>query len=110
MPSASDLGLLSQSLTSLEVGDIIEVNGVFIFNTNKDEIEFVVIPTTKGQRSTSGKAIIGSLRSQTVNSLADLVARALAKKATLTLYVVEHEANNGSGRMVLGLSAYKPRE
>lgn len=112
MPTASELGLLGEGnapANPLVAGLRLELNGDPSFETSKDGKEYVILPTTKGNYYSFGSAVIGSIRSTNEKSIGGLLRSARAQKKTLTVWTTEHEANNGSGRMVISLSAFAPR-
>lgn len=110
MPTAQELGMVDNSEfgENLRVGDQLELSGLPKFShSEKYNCEQVTIPTTEGLRGTTSSVIIGQLRSDKPKSVAGLLSQALEKKETLTVWVVEKQAD--TGRKGLALSIFKPR-
>lgn len=113
MPTASELGLLNEGnapASPLTAGSKLEINKMPEFKESKDGKEYVIIPTLKGNYYSFGSAVLGSLRSSNPKSIGGLLSQAVEQKKSLTVWVTEHEANNGSGNMLIGLSAFPPRK
>ena len=111
MPTAQEQGLIESKFgTPFVVGDKVELSEMPTFgHSDKLDCDTVAIKTTDGLRSTTSKSIIGQLRSDNPKSVVGLLTQALNAKSTLTVWVVEKEANTGKGFKNLSLSIFSPK-
>ena len=111
MPTAQEQGFIESKFgTPFQVGDKVELSRMPVFgHSDKLNCDTVTVETTEGLRSTTSKSIIGQLRSTTPKSVGDLLAQALTAKSTLTVWVIEKDANTGKGFKNLSLSIFAPK-
>ena len=110
MPTANELGLVEGSeFQNMEIGQTLEINGKFkiLPVDDKRKYETALVPTDKGNMSTTSKTVIGQLKSDNPKSIGKLVEAALAKKSTLTVFCVKN-VNPQNGNVGYKLSLFKP--
>jgi len=93
--------------TKLQVGDFLKILKFSVKETDKGEVAEIETSNT-GKRYSFGKAVLGKAKSQRWN---EEVAKAVAKDSAdgLDVWVTE-EIATGSGRPMLQLSWFAPRE
>lgn len=92
----------------LEVGEKITIQGFNVKSVEQVGAEVAEIKTTNGLRHSFGKAVIGQAKSAWWN---EKVKACLDKDASdgLDAWVTEREAE-GTGRQMVSLSAFKPKD
>ena len=93
--------------TKLQVGDFLKILKFSVKTTEKGDVAEIETSNT-GKRYSFGKAVLGKAKSEIWNQR---VAEAVAKDASdgLDVWVTE-EIAKGSGRPMLQLSWFKPKE
>ena len=97
-----------QNSAPLKAGDKITIQGFTVKHVESLGSDIAEIKTTDGLKHSFGKAVVGQAKAEYWN---DVVDKCLAKDASdgLDVYVIEREAE-GTGRMMLALSMYRPKQ
>ena len=97
-----------QNSTAIIAGEKLTVQGFNVKHVESLGSEVAEIKTTEGLRHSFGKAVVGQAKS---DYWKDIVKKCIEKDAGdgLDVYVVEREAG-GTGRMMLSLSMFPPKQ
>lgn len=111
MPTAADQGLVeNKEFQNLEIGMKLEITGKhkLVQPTENQKYLTAIIPTDKGEMSTTSKTVIGQLESENPKSVGKLVVAALSKKSSLTVWVVKN-INPENNNVGYKLSIFEPK-
>ena len=107
--TASEQGFVPESiftkLSGLAVGTELEIVAMPEFSEHEEYgVQASIQTANYGTVQTNNRKTVGSLKSETENSLGDIIAKSLENGKALTVFVREEKAN--TGRMQKILSVY----